>query len=103
MHDEQLTAARLECFEIRRVFIEPRRHRVVEYVHVTGVLIIERSVDAVIFDVSHQAVELARCFLAITAIAEEQLWRQASAYPVLSGVRLTKAGIPALAGGRPIA
>jgi hypothetical protein len=37
---------------------------------------------------------VARCFLAITAASEQRLWGEASAYPTLPGVQLTKPGAP---------
>ena len=55
-----------------------------------GLLIVERTPDGAIFDLSHRGVELARCFLAITPASEQRLWGEASAYPTLPGVRLTK-------------
>jgi len=59
-----------------------------------AVLIIERSPDGAIFDLSHCGVEVARCFLVITPASEQRLWGEASAYPTLLGVRLTKPGVP---------
>jgi hypothetical protein len=50
--------------------------------------------------VSHEGVEVARCFLAVTAASEQGLWDQASDYPKLPNVRLTKpASLPWLAVG----
>jgi hypothetical protein len=59
-----------------------------------GLLIVERTPDGAIFDLSHRGVEIARCFLAITPASERRLWGDASAYPTLPGVRLTKPGAP---------
>ena len=59
-----------------------------------AVLIVERTPDGAIFDLSHRGVEVARCFLAITPASEQRLWGEASAYPTLPGVRLTKPGAP---------
>jgi len=42
-----------------------------------AVLIIERSPDGAIFDLSHRGVEVARCFLAITSALERRLWGEA--------------------------
>jgi hypothetical protein len=65
-----------------------------------AVLIVERSSDGAIFDLSHRGVELARCFLAITLASEQRLWEEASAYPTLPDVRLAKpTGPPWLAVG----
>jgi hypothetical protein len=64
------------------------------------VLIVERSPDGAIFDLSHRGVEVAWCFLAITPASEQRLWEVASAYPTLPRVRLTKpASLPWLAVG----
>jgi hypothetical protein len=59
-----------------------------------AVLIVERSPDGTIFDLSHRGVEVARCFLAITPTSEQRLWGEASSYPTLPGVRLTKPPAP---------
>jgi hypothetical protein len=59
-----------------------------------GGLIVERSPDGAIFDLSHRGVEIARCFLAITPASEQRLWGEASAYPTLPGVQLTKPVAP---------
>jgi hypothetical protein len=59
-----------------------------------GGLIVERSPDGAIFDLSHRGVGVARCFLAITPASEQRLWEQARAYPSLPGVRLTKPAVP---------
>ena len=65
-----------------------------------GVLIVKRSADGAVFDLSHQGVEVARCFLAITAVSEQRLWEQASACRTLPGVGLVKpASLPWLAAG----
>jgi len=34
----------------------------------------------------HRGVEVARCFLAVTAASEQALWDEGSAYPVLPNV-----------------
>jgi len=53
-----------------------------------------------VFDLSHEGVEVARCFLAVTAASERDLWDQASAFPTLPNVRRTKpASLPWLAVG----
>ena len=65
-----------------------------------AVLIVERSPDGVIFDLSHRGTEIAWCFLAITLASEQRLWEEASAYPTLPDVRLAKpTGPPWLAVG----
>jgi hypothetical protein len=64
-----------------------------------AVLIVERSLDGAIFDLSHRGVEVARCFLAITPASEQRLWEQASAYPTLPSVRPAKPTAPWLAVG----
>ena len=42
-----------------------------------ALLIVERSPDGAIFDLSHRGVEVARCFLAITSALERRLWGEA--------------------------
>jgi len=65
-----------------------------------GLLIVERSAHGAVFDLSHEGVEVARCFLAVTAASERDLWDQASAFPTLPNVRRTKpASLPWLAVG----
>jgi hypothetical protein len=48
-----------------------------------ALLILERSPDGAIFNLSHRGVEVARCFLAVTPASEQCLWGEASAYPTL--------------------
>jgi hypothetical protein len=65
-----------------------------------AMLFVERTPNGAIFDLSLRGVEVARCFLAITPASEQRLWGEASAYPALPGVRLTKPGaLPWLAVG----
>ena len=64
-----------------------------------AVLIVERSPDGAIFDLSHRGVEAARCFFAITPASERRLWEEASAYRTLLGVRPAKPTAPWFAVG----
>lgn len=51
-----------------------------------GVLVIERSADCAVYDLSAEGIEVARCWLARAAGEEDRLWREAAAMPSLPGV-----------------
>ena len=64
-----------------------------------AVLMVERSGDGAVYDLSHRGVEVARCYLAITAADAERLWGQAVG-STLPGVRPAKpTSLPWLAAG----
>ena len=50
-----------------------------------SVLVINRSKDDAVFNLSHRGVEVARCWLALTKNAEKRLWQEASRFPTLPG------------------
>lgn len=65
-----------------------------------GVLVVERSADGAVYDLSSEGVEIARCWLALAPDAEARFWSDASASPTLPGVKLRKPGmLPWLAAG----
>ena len=54
-----------------------------------GVLIVERSADGAVFDLSHQGVEVAPVLSGYHWANEQRLWELASTYPTFPSVQPT--------------